>query len=92
MKAPLWQITEMPEQAGSARDYVGWLRCRNGVHVKICISDNATQEDALLIIQQFAGILTPAGLEQMISDGGKSRKDSRIQSAGDERRALGGTD
>lgn len=25
-------------------------------------------------------------------DGGKSRKDSRIQSAGDERRSLGGTD
>lgn len=62
-----WQITDMPIQHGSGTDYVGWLADeKRGVHVKIQISPiRVTQEAAFLIMQQFAGILTPFGLEEM---------------------------
>ena len=63
----MWQITEMPEQHGRARDYVGWLRL-GGIHVKVQISSqDVTQEDAFLIIQNLAGIISGEGLAQSLS-------------------------
>lgn len=60
----MWQITDMPTQRGSGDDFVGWLCIsKAGIHVKVQIGGaNVTQEDAFLIIQQFAGIITPGGL------------------------------
>ncbi len=66
-RPPFWQITDKPERTGG--DYIAWLRTRTGIHVKVSIgaAHEISQEDAWLIVQQFAGILTPFGLENMIT-------------------------
>ncbi len=52
-----WQITEMPTQRTSQSDHIGWLR-HGDIQVKVQIQhQGVTQEDALLIIQNLAGIL-----------------------------------
>lgn len=66
MSEPLWVITDLPRQRGSSDDYVGWLRGKNGVHVKVHISPNVGHEGARLIMQQFAGIITPENLNRML--------------------------
>lgn len=53
----MWKIDQLPQQSGSGSDYVGWLISPAGDHVKVCVSAQAGQERANLIIQEFAGII-----------------------------------
>lgn len=63
----MWQITEMPAQHGRGRDYIGWLRHQDrNLHVKVHIGGHVNEEEARIILQQFAGIITLEGASQAL--------------------------
>lgn len=77
MGEPLWVIERMPVASHLDGSHHGRLRRCDDAIVRIQIDHRVSEQDAMLIAQQFAGILTPFGLLNMMT-----RVDAQEQSNG----------
>lgn len=60
---PLWKIIKMPHKPDYNGPWKAGMFRKDGVTIGVSFDGRLPFDEAALILQQFAGVLTPAGLE-----------------------------